>query len=180
MFLGIGNQDLQRTLGMGNLGVSQGDLALRGALGLGQLGIAQQDQQLQAMLGLGNLGLQRDLGYGGLGIDQGQLALQAWQAGQTNDLDRQRFGFAQQQAMSENAMRQAEFAASLRGPRDAFAQQNYLHGLDSSGVSNAVGAIRGDFNQPKVQGLKAPVEAATVGTFQQDTGLNLPALGMGA
>lgn len=184
---------LQETLGMGQLGVSQMDAAVRAMLGMGQLGVSQQDMALRAylgqieaatklqqmeldrVLGLGGLDLQRQLGLGNLGVEQGQLQLAAY-LGQ-GDLAKgwAQLQFAQQQAGAENAMRQAEFAASLRGPRDAFAQQAYLHGLDQTGISRSVGALRGDYEVPTVQGLQAPVQPITPMQFSLDTGITLPA-----
>ena len=170
----LGQLDLQRTLGLGNLGISAQDQALRYYQGLNQVDLANRQMGLDTMLGLGGQDIQRMSAMGNIANQQGQLGLQTMLGMGNMGLDYQRFGFAREQAGQENAMRQAEFAASLRGPRDAFAQQAYLHGLDQNGVSRSVGAIRGDFNQPRTEGLHAPVEPATPATFQQDTGITLP------
>ena len=62
--LAVMDNAIQQSLGTGQLGLGQSELALRGALGAGQFG-----------LGASELGLRGELGRGQLGLGQGELAL---------------------------------------------------------------------------------------------------------
>ena len=182
-------QQLAETLGYGNLGLAGRQQTLAEGLGYGNLGISQQQTDLARTLGLGNLGisqqaqdLSRELGVGQLGISQqgadtARLAqyIQGY-LGQGNlALGQQQLAATIEQANKDAQFKRAQMAAQLQGPRNAFAQQRYLSGLGSNGVSNNVNSLMST-GAPvaRVQGAKAPVEAATLGTFQQDTGLTVP------
>jgi hypothetical protein len=71
--LGVDQQDLNRTLGLGNLGVNQYQADTSRQLGLGQLGLGYYGADTQRQLGLGNLGVNQM-------VAQNQAAYQAAQA----------------------------------------------------------------------------------------------------
>lgn len=55
--------------------------------------------------------------------------------------------------------------AGLRGPKDAFVQQNVLHGINSMGLSNAVDAVAGRISMPATQAPQATPEPVTMANF---------------
>ncbi len=101
--LAANNFELQKYLQSGQLGVSQGQLALQGELGRGQLAQGQDRLNLDRDLGMGQLGvsqgqlaLQGELGRGQLGVSQGQLANDTYLSRLQNDIQRGQLGQGQQ------------------------------------------------------------------------------------
>lgn len=161
----------------GNLLLGAGNLALNAQQIQNQNNAQMGGLYLQGQLGAGQLGL----GYGNLGVSQQQADTQRLQSliagylGQGNlELGQRTLDQTVNQANQQLAMQRAQQAASLQGPRNAFAQQAYIHGLGANGVSNAVGAISGQRMEPRYQAAQAPVEAANLSNFSQDTGLPIP------
>jgi hypothetical protein len=61
-----------------------------------------------------------------------------------------------------------QLASTLRGPRNAFQQQAVLHGLNGMGLSNAVGALRGETGVPLFEGDHASPQSASLQTMYED------------
>ena len=61
-----------------------------------------------------------------------------------------------------------DLAASLRGPRNAFTQQQVLHGINEQGLSRAVDAIAGRITLPTTQAPQAQAQPATLQNFLAD------------
>jgi hypothetical protein len=74
---------------------------------------------------------------------------------------------AQQQQFNQG-LGALQLAASLKGPRDALAQQAVLHGLNEMGLSNAVDAIAGRKELAGFQAPQAKVEPLTLGSLAED------------
>jgi hypothetical protein len=55
--------------------------------------------------------------------------------------------------------------AGLRGPVNAFKQQEVLHGINSLGLSNAVDAVAGRISMPATQAPQATPEPVTMANF---------------
>ena len=123
---------LERELGLGQLGVQQGNL-----------GVNQQNANTTRELGLGNLQLgrdeltlNRDLGFGNLALGKDQLAAAMRDADRQFELDVQRFGLAQaefnyQQRLGEaqTRLQQLGLLSSLRGPADFLAYNYTLNNM---------------------------------------------------
>lgn len=69
---------------------------------------------------------------------------------------------------SQEAMGAMNLVAGLRGPQNAFQQQAVMEGLNQSGLSNAIGAIAGTYNQGSLGRQYEPAQAATLGSLASD------------
>ena len=166
----------------------QGDQnAIQAMQVMGALGNEQQQMGLNYAIQsrtVGNAELQTQLTNA---IQQGTLGIQAYTA-QMNaalglgglDLQRQQLAWQQQQGMMDTQYKMAGLLAGLRGPRDEFARQAVLHGINpETGVSRGQEAIFGGNPMPSFQGDQAAPEPVTMGSFLQDNGMGnlLPAAG---
>lgn len=146
-----------------------------------------QQDQLQAM----NFGIQSgqlQIQAGQLGVQQGQLGVNSRQvdqqyqlgvlnamiASEGNQIRREEL---QQQAATLQAniqMEQTKLLASLRGPRDAYAQQRAMAGINAQGQSNALAALNGGPDAAAFNPSGGP-EAVNYNTFMQDSFGGTPA-----
>lgn len=103
-----------------------------------------------------------------LEIEKDRLAFQAAQAAVEAEIKRQNVGLGV-----------LNLVGSLRGPRNAFAQQNVMYGMNGSGVSRAVDAIAGRIAAPAMQAPQARPQGTSIQTFLEDiyrsAGLEPPA-----
>jgi len=86
--------------------------------------------------------------------------------------------FQREQNEADRGIQGLQLLASLRGPRDAFKQQEVAHGLNQQGVSRAVDAIAGRFTPPRIQAPQATPEPVTLASLSGLTGYQ-PAPGTG-
>ena len=123
------------------------------ALGQGQLGIQEMQN---ALTGRG-----QDLNFQ-LGLLNSQIAAEG------NQIRREEL-MAQRDELAANIrMQELGLVASLRGPRDAYAQQAVRHGINAQGTSNALSAINGTSQGiPLYQAMQAAPEAANYQDFVQ-------------
>lgn len=82
----------------------------------------------------------------------------------------------EQQLQQQGGLGVLNLIGSLSGPENAFQQQAVLNGLDSTGLSKAVGAIQGKYGLPTFQAPQANPQAATIqGLMNQvSAGTNMP------
>lgn len=169
---------LNRKLALIDIPLSQVEkdrIALQAATTAAQNVIQQNAQALQAAMSAGQLGQAYNqtaasaaAALGQLNLGQNQLA-----ATSANDLATQQ-NVQNQQALSAATeagtlgLGVGNLEAQLRGPRNAFAQQAVMNGLNSNGLSNALGAISGTLRLPGFQAPQAAGQPATLTTMQQD------------
>lgn len=62
----------------------------------------------------------------------------------------------------------ADLLSKLQGPSNAFAYDRAINGVNSSGLSNAIGALTGSYRPPSFKGM-GPTSPMTLDTLAQDT-----------
>lgn len=146
-------QQLAQTLGLGGLGVQQGQLALantaqqqQNALAAGELTgnyngqstLGAQQLGLQSQLGLGQLGVAQQQAntqqagtLGGLSLGQQQLAQQGSEFGQTMGLNQQQLALAQLQNQQQFGLAQGELTGNYNGQSTLGGQQVALSQLQN-------------------------------------------------
>lgn len=125
--LGEGELGLQRDLGMGNLEIGQGQLALQGELGRGDLDLRQVQGGQQHEIATGQLQLNRDLGFGQQGIQQQEVDLNRELGLGNLQLGQQRLGLEQVQGEQQNAQYYAGLAfQASQSDLDRMFQLGYL------------------------------------------------------
>lgn len=152
------------------------------ALGISAAGLSAQNQALQIAVSSANQKAQQaywEALASGADADRAEkaaefaatneLAKQAQAMAQQNQtfnqgLQTQQQGLAAQNQAYTQGMGVLNLAASLQGPANAFTQQAVLHGLNSSGLSNAVSALSGTV-LPTFQAPQARPQAASLGSL---------------
>lgn len=159
-------QDLQEGLGRGQLALSaSGQMAAEAISreGIAQKGYAQADQMELARQALATSQFGQAEQQG---LARQTAGANASDAAQDNILAAESLGAGTLAAkMNDQALEAAKIAAGLRGPRDAFHQQNVMWGMNQSGLSKAVDALKG---MPGVTAYQAPQmrpERATMATL---------------
>jgi hypothetical protein len=77
---------------------------------------------------------------------------------------------AKQTLNADSGLNVLKLLSTLGGPSDAFKQQAVLHGLDSTGLSNAVGAIQGKYGLPTFSAPRAQPQAQSLGSLMNSVG----------
>src|SRR3990172_6864535 len=111
---------------------------------------------------------QRALAQGNQYLDADRLALQAANTAFTQTMQQNQLGLQAASEYGQQGLAAANLIGQLRGPRNAFQQQAVMSGLNQQGLSNAVGAIAGQFGMPSFQAPQANPQAATLGTMAED------------
>jgi hypothetical protein len=151
-----------------------GELAMRGITQASQEATKRAEIGMMGMQQAEQLGLSRQelaqkgyLGAGGL-EQQRRATAQAGFLG-AEGLRGESYDFAQRgaQGLNETALAAMNLSAQLRGPRDAWVQQQVNRGLNAAGLSSDVGAIAGEYDAAGFQAPQATPQAASLGGLAQ-------------